>query len=200
MQFNNAQYITSVFNIKTIPDTGHPEVAFAGRSNVGKSTLINKVLNRKKLVQVSKSPGKTKALNYFEISSKYYFVDLPGYGYAKVSKSERKEWGKLLDDYFRNSKNLNGLVHIIDSRRGLQTVDWELIEFMGYIQKEINNKLNVLWILSKSDKLKKREQSQIYKKTLNELECHPEQLVFFSALNGQGLLEIRKLIMEMLTE
>jgi len=198
MQFNHAEYKASYYQVTAIPKTGYPEVAFSGRSNVGKSSLINKILNRKRLAQVSKTPGKTRALNYFEIDHKYYFVDLPGFGYAKISKKEKAEWSSLIESYLKQSQHLKGIVHIIDCRRGMMETDWALIEFIDYIQKEINSDLNVLWVLSKSDKLKTKARSEVYKKTLDDLKCDPGQLVFFSALKGQGVVEIRKIIQEML--
>ncbi len=198
MQFNNAEYIASFYKASDIPRTGYPEIAFAGRSNVGKSTLINRVLNRKKLAQVSKTPGKTRALNYFEIDHKYYFVDLPGFGYAKISKKERETWGALIESYLQNSTKLKGIIHIIDCRRGLMDIDRALVEYIDYIQQKTNNNLKVLWVLSKSDKLKSKARPEIYKKALDDLECDPGQLIFFSALKGQGIVEIRKIIMEML--
>ncbi len=200
MYFTNANYLSSFYKFKDIPKTGYPEIAFAGRSNVGKSTLINKVLNRKKLVQVSKTPGKTQALNYFEVSGKYYFVDLPGFGYAKVPLQAKHSWGQLIESYLKGSPNLKGLIHIIDCRRGLLDTDWTLIDFVSYIHKESKRDLNVLYVLSKSDKLKSKARSDIYQKTINELGCDPGQLIFFSALSGQGVIEIRKLILEILTK
>jgi len=198
MQFNSAEYVASFYKASDIPKTGYPEVAFAGRSNVGKSTLINKVINRKKIAQVSKTPGKTRALNYFEINYKYYFVDLPGFGYAKISKKEKETWGTLIESYLQSSKSLKGIVHIIDCRRGLMDIDRTLIEYIDYIQQNTNNSLKVLWVLSKSDKLKTKARSEVYKKVLDDLKCDPGQLIFFSALKGQGVVEIRKIIMEML--
>jgi len=200
MQFNNANYLSSFFKFGDIPKTGLPEIAFAGRSNVGKSTLMNKVLNRKKLVQVSKTPGKTKALNYFEVDGKFHFVDLPGFGYAKVPLKEKQSWGKLIESYLKGSPNLKGLVHIIDSRRGLMDADWTLIEFVSYIHNELGKDLSVLYVLSKSDKLKSKVRSDTYKKAIQDLGCDPRQLIFFSALSGQGVAEIRKLILEILTQ
>jgi GTP-binding protein len=198
MQFNDAKYISSYFKFNDIPQSGLPEVAFAGRSNVGKSTLINKVLNRKKLVQVSNTPGKTKALNYFEVDSKYHFVDLPGYGYAKVAKTDRISWGKLIESYLKHSPNLKGLIHIMDSRRGVLDIDWTLIEFMSYIHEKSDRDVMVLYVLSKSDKLKSKVRSDTYRDVIARLGCDPSQLLFFSAITGQGLAEIRKSIMEML--
>ncbi|MCD6162065.1 MAG: YihA family ribosome biogenesis GTP-binding protein [candidate division Zixibacteria bacterium] len=198
MQFKNADYTASYYNLSDIPKTGYPEIAFAGRSNVGKSSLINKILNRKKLAQVSKTPGKTKALNYFEIDRKYYFVDLPGFGYAHVSKKERDSWGELIEAYLSKSNNLKGIVHIIDSRRGIMEIDISLVNFVNYLYREHQIDLKMLWILSKSDKLKSKAKSDVYKKALQDLQCDPGQLIFFSTTNGQGVTEVRKLIMEML--
>ena len=192
MWFANAEYVGSFFKVEDIPKTGYPEIAFAGRSNVGKSTLINKILNRKKLAQVSKSPGKTRALNYFEIDHKYYFVDLPGFGYAKISKKDREQWGKLIESYFKTSKKLKGVIHIIDSRRGLMDSDRSLKEYIDYFDIE------VLWVLSKVDKLKNQARADIYRNTLHELNCSPQRLMFFSAVDGLGVTEIKKLIMEIL--
>jgi GTP-binding protein len=200
MQFKNAEYIASFYNINDIPNTGYPEIAFAGRSNVGKSSLINKVLNRKRLAQVSKTPGKTRALNYFEIDRKYYFVDLPGFGFAKISQKERKSWGKLIESYLNNSANLVGLVHIIDSRRGLTDLDRMLIDFLQASLMRSSRKLHILWVLSKADKIGKKIRTEVYTKVLQELDCDPYQLVFFSILSGQGVVEVRKNIMEMLSQ
>ncbi len=199
MQFNQAKYVASYFNADDIPGTGYPEIAFAGRSNVGKSTLINKILNRRKIAQVSKTPGKTKALNYFEINGKYYFVDLPGYGFARVPKPEREAWGKLIEGYLRDSKALRGLVHIIDCRRGVMETDWTLIEYISYIHNELEKDIGVIYVLSKADKLKSKARTEIYKNVLNELQCDPRQLIFSSATSGQGIPEIRKLVAEMLS-
>jgi GTP-binding protein len=192
MRFTNAEYVGSFFKAGDIPKTGYPEIAFAGRSNVGKSTLINKILNRKKLAQVSKTPGKTRALNYFEIDHKYYFVDLPGFGYAKISKKDRGRWGKLIESYFKTSKKFKGMIHIIDSRRGLMDSDRTLIEYIYHFD------IDVLWVLSKVDKLKKQARAEVYQKTLQELKCSPQRLMFFSAVDGLGVIEIKNLIMEML--
>jgi len=198
MQFNQAKYVASYFNVNDIPKTGYPEIAFAGRSNVGKSTLINNILNRKKLVMVSKTPGKTKALNYFEIDEKYYFVDLPGFGFAKVPKPERVAWGKLIEGYLGNSTALKGLVHIIDCRRGILDTDWTLIEFITHLNEEQDKNIRMLYVLSKADKLKSKARAEAYKNVINELQCDPKQLIFSSALSGQGIPEIRKLVAEIL--
>lgn len=200
MLFKEAEFVGSFYDAAQTPRTGYPEVAFAGRSNVGKSTLINKVLNRKKLVQVSKTPGKTRALNYFMVDRKFYFVDLPGYGFAKISKKERLDWGALIESYLHNSVALKGIVHIIDSRRGLMETDWLLVDFVADVNKKREAALKTIWILSKIDKLGKRTKVESISKTVRLLKCRESQVIGFSAINGDGVFEIRKLIREMLTK
>jgi len=197
MLFKEAEYVGSFYNAAEIPRTGFAEVAFAGRSNVGKSTLINKVLNRKKLVQVSKTPGKTKALNYFVVDRKYYFVDLPGYGFARISKQEKLNWGALIEAYLRNSVGLKGIVHIIDSRRGLMETDWLLINFMNDINGDRDTPLKTIWVLSKIDKLAAKAGTDIKLETVRLLKCAASQVIGFSAVSGEGVFEIRKMIREM---
>ena len=200
MQFKNASFVASYHTLSALPKTGYPEIAFAGRSNVGKSSLINKVLNRRKLAQVSKTPGKTRALNYFIVDNRYYFVDLPGFGYARIAKEERRSWGKLIDAYLSGSAYLKGIVHIIDSRRGLGEADYDLIDYLDRLNAELKKDLKVLWVLSKSDKLNNREKGETFKKVLDELECEPKQLIYFSAKNNQGVTEVKRLIMEILSK
>jgi GTP-binding protein len=192
MEFNEAVFVGSFYDMAQIPRTGFAQIAFAGRSNVGKSSLINRLLNRKNLAQVAKRPGKTRALNFYEINRHYYFVDLPGYGFARVAKEEQTTWRKLIDSYLEQTRNLQGVVHIIDSRRGLQEDDLSLIEYIGFPQRKI------LWVLSKSDKLSANQKAAVYRDTLNQLQCSPKELIFFSALDGTGVSELKKLVSEML--
>src|SRR4030067_1722086 len=112
LEINSAQFYKSVFNLAELPKDNFPQVAFAGKSNVGKSSLINTICNQKKLAQVSKTPGKTKALNFFTVNSNLYFVDLPGYGYAKVSKEFRQMWGDLIEGYLKSRQPLRGVVFV----------------------------------------------------------------------------------------
>ena len=192
MEFNEAVFVGSFYDMAQIPRTGFAQIAFAGRSNVGKSSLINRLLNRKNLAQVAKRPGKTRALNFYEINRHYYFVDLPGYGFARVAKEEQTTWRKLIDSYLEQTRNLQGVVHIIDSRRGLQEDDLSLIEYIGFPQRKI------LWVLSKSDKLSANQKAAVYRDTLNQLQCSPKELIFFSALDGTGVSELKKLVSEIL--
>lgn len=194
MEFSNAVFIGSFYQIEQLPRSGFPQVAFAGRSNVGKSSLINRILNRKSLAQVAKAPGKTRALNFYEVDRRYYFVDLPGYGFAKVSKDDQLAWRKLIDLYLQQTDSIKGVIHIIDSRRGLANDDIDLIEYMQSPQ------IRVFWALSKSDKLSTSEKKNVYADTLNRLNCSPKDLVFFSAIDGTGVNELRKQILEMLKQ
>jgi GTP-binding protein len=194
MEFSQADFIGSFYHVEQLPRNGFPQVAFAGRSNVGKSSLINRVLNRKNLAQVAKAPGKTRALNFYEIDRRYYFVDLPGYGFAKVSKDDQLAWRKLIDLYLQQTDTIKGIIHIIDSRRGLADDDFDLIEYMQTPQSR------VFWVLSKSDKLSTSEKKSVYVNTLNKLKCSPKDLVFFSAVDGTGVVELRKQILEMLKQ
>ena len=113
--FENQKFITSVFNISDLPKQSLPEVVLCGRSNVGKSSFINSLFNRKDLAKTSSTPGKTRSINYYQIDNNFFIVDLPGYGYAKASMSERKKWGKLINDFFSVSKNIKLTIHLLDN-------------------------------------------------------------------------------------
>ena len=116
LEVSSAQFYKSVFSLADLPKDNFPQVAFAGKSNVGKSSLINTICNQRKLAQISKTPGKTKALNFFTVNSNLYFVDLPGYGYAKVSKEFRQMWSELIEGYLKNCIQIRGIVFILDLR------------------------------------------------------------------------------------
>src|SRR3989337_1475297 len=129
MEIKKAEYFKSVFDLKELPQDNFSQIAFAGRSNVGKSSLINTITNQKNLAKISKTPGKTKALNFFRINNRFYFVDLPGYGFAKVSKTVKTSWGELIENYLKNSPNLKGLIQILDSRHLPTEDDLEMLDF-----------------------------------------------------------------------
>jgi GTP-binding protein len=152
MRVGGAEFFGSFPDFRKGPAGGLPEIAFGGRSNVGKSTLINSLINRKRLAKISKTPGKTRLLNYYVIKGEngkeaLYFVDLPGYGYARVSVAERKDWKKLVEEYIEASLKLCGFVLLIDSRRGLQEDELELVEYLKI------HKRRVCPVMTKSDKL-----------------------------------------------
>jgi GTP-binding protein len=128
----NADYLKSAYYPKDYPETDLPEIAFVGRSNVGKSSMINTLLGRKKLVKVSQKPGKTRSINWFTVEDKLLFVDLPGYGYAKVSKKDRQLWGQIIETYLKERTNLKACVLIYDIRRKPSEEDLNMLEWLKY--------------------------------------------------------------------
>src|SRR5437762_6832719 len=126
MKITSAEFIKSAFNPSHYPTDGLPEIAFLGRSNVGKSSLINSLLLRKGLARTSNTPGRTQSINFFLINERFYFVDLPGYGYAKVSKSMRSDWGKMAEEYLSQRENLALSIELIDSRHPPSELDRQL--------------------------------------------------------------------------
>lgn len=188
--FEHQKYITSVFSTSELPKERLPEVVLCGRSNVGKSSFINSLFNRKNLAKTSSTPGKTRSINYYDIDSKFYMVDLPGYGYAKISQAERKKWGKLVDDFFSNSNHINLTIHIIDSRHEPTELDIKLNGMLRLLN------LPYIILLNKSDKLKQSEYSVAVKSVKNlfpEVILY-ENLFFFSSIKGTGNKEIKKLL------
>jgi GTP-binding protein len=163
------------------PKLSHPEIAFAGRSNVGKSSLINRLLDHA-IARISSTPGRTRQLNFFVVNYKLTFVDLPGYGYAQVSKQERGQWQKLIEDYLTHSRNLRVVVIIVDIRRGLEEEEAALCEFLSYHQRPF------LIVATKCDKLKRGQLEQQRKTLVAQLDGHP--LILFSAQDGSGKEEL----------
>jgi len=151
MKITSAEFITSSTDWRKCPETNKPEFAFIGRSNVGKSSLINMLVDRKKLAKTSSTPGKTQTINHFLVNNNWYLVDLPGYGYASASRSARFEWGKMIEDYLKNRKNLFCTFILLDSRLKPQAIDVDFITWMG------ENHLPLVILLTKSDKLKQQE-------------------------------------------
>lgn len=159
------------------PKLPYPEIAFAGRSNVGKSSLINRLLNQR-IARTSSTPGRTRQLNFFTINDQLTFVDLPGYGYAKVAKSERKGWQRLIEDYLVHAPNLCGVVIIVDIRRGPEEEEEALADFLAYHDRPF------LFVATKADKLK-RSQREKQRKALAQ-KIGDEALLLFSAQDGSG--------------
>jgi GTP-binding protein len=187
MRYSKARYLASYPDYKLAPKAGLPEIAFGGRSNVGKSSLLNSLLNQNKLAQISKTPGKTRLLNYFAVTDnknkdKLHFVDLPGYGYAKVSREMRNSWKGLIEGYLENSQHLKGFLLLIDCRRGIQEEDIQLIEYLHSLGK------NVCPILTKSDKLKQQQRTLVLRESTEVLMRIGEDLfpVLHSAKTGEG--------------
>lgn len=147
--FKKAGFVKSIKDIKNKPEISFPEIAFAGRSNVGKSSLMNAILNRKKLVKISSTPGKTQLINYFLINDKFYFVDLPGYGYASIPKSILKSWQKMIESYILKNLNLRLVALLIDSRHDIMNSDLQMAEWLDH------NTIPFIIVLTKTDKLPK---------------------------------------------
>ncbi|MEP0861389.1 MAG: YihA family ribosome biogenesis GTP-binding protein [Ignavibacterium sp.] len=185
--FKEQKFVKSVYSINDLPKLRLPEIVLCGRSNVGKSSFINSLFNRKDLAKISSTPGKTRSINYYNIDNKFYIVDLPGYGYAKVSLSERKKWAKLIEEFFTKSGHINLVIHIIDSRHKPTELDIQLNTLM----KQLN--LPYIFLLNKSDKLKQSE-FKIALKNLAELfpeAIYNENTFFYSSVKGTGKKEIK---------
>ena len=185
-----AEFVLSAVSPKTFIQDGLPQVAFAGRSNVGKSSVINRLLNRKNFARVGAAPGKTIHINYFKIDNAFYLVDLPGYGYAKVSKAERDRWGKLMEDYFARPDLLTLGVMIVDSRHKPTADDCTMARWFR------DTGCPLIVVANKLDKLKKSEVEpnlQLIRETL-ELD-EDTVLIPFSAEKGTGREELLRAIL-----
>ena len=176
-----------------IPDTDLPEVAFAGKSNVGKSSLINGLMNRKSLARTSSQPGKTQTINFYNINSLMYLVDLPGYGYAKVSEAEKKKWGKMIENYLHPSKQLKAVFLLIDIRHEPSANDkmmYEWIVYQGY---------DPIIVATKLDKIKRSQIQKSVKMVKEGLNVKPgTKVIPFSAVTKQGREEIWELMDELI--
>lgn len=159
MKINKAEYIISAVSAEQYPQDGLSDIALAGRSNVGKSSFINRLINRKNLVRTSAKPGKTRTLNYFRINDAFYFVDVPGYGFAKVSKQEQAKWGQMMEEYFETREMLKAVVLIIDLRHGPTKDDLQMIEYINYLQ------IPLIIIATKLDKISKSKRAKMIKQT-----------------------------------
>jgi GTP-binding protein len=180
MKITSAELIKSVYPSDDFPSARYPEVAFAGRSNVGKSSLINTLLNRKGLARTSSAPGKTQSINFYLINKSFCLVDLPGYGYAKVPKQVRKQWSPLIEAYCQKRENLCGVVVILDARVGPTPLDHALISWLTELS------VPVIFTMTKSDKLSKNKIAQALHQTAKALSIEPEQIVPFSSQTGDG--------------
>lgn len=193
MKINSVEFVKSVASIDQVPKEKLNEIAFAGRSNVGKSSLINCLLNRKKMAKTSSTPGKTRYLNYFKINDRFHFVDLPGYGFAKVSQSERQQWRNLIESFLQGSENLKGVVSIIDSRIGATQLDLQLLDWLKSLA------VPVLLVATKADKLSKSAVTTQIRKLNRELsEYTAAEVIPFSATKGAGKKELMTHILSLL--
>ena len=191
MNFQNVEFLISAAKPADFPGNRLPEIAFAGKSNVGKSSVINRLLNRKNFARVGQSPGKTIHVNYFLIDGKAYFVDLPGYGYAKVSQAERERWGRLMEDYFAEEGVITLGVMIVDSRHKPTADDVTMAQWFK------STECPLVVVANKCDKLKKSEIEPNMKLIRNTLELPDDApLIPFSAEKGNGRDELMAQILK----
>jgi GTP-binding protein len=180
MKIKSAEFIISASKPSQYPPTNLPEIAFAGRSNVGKSSLINTLVNRKHLVKTSSTPGRTQLINFFNINEVMVFVDLPGYGYARVPQAVRKKWGPMIENFLSKRKTLKGVVVILDVRRTPRTEDLDLIRWLDYY-----NIASIL-VITKADKLSKNKQLKQQATILQALAVDRQDVILFSAKTRLG--------------
>ncbi len=192
MIINSVEFVKSAVKSSHYPEYDFPEIAFAGRSNVGKSSLINTLIQRKDMVKTSSKPGCTQLINFFLINEDVSFVDLPGYGYAKVSKKIRAQWQPMVERYLSERENLIGLVLLIDIRRDPKKEEFELVEWLE------SHELPYLVILTKTDKLSKTKQEKRWTSICSQLNREKNGVILFSAKTRKGrdtvLGEIKNLI------
>ena len=192
MIIRSAKFVCSAVTPGHYPPDDLPEVAFAGRSNVGKSSLINKILNRKKLVRTSKTPGRTQLLNFFEINELWRFVDLPGYGYAKVPAEVQKRWRPMVESYLTTRVNLRGMVWLLDIRREVSKEDLTLWDWLQAKQ------VTVIIVITKADKLSKNKRNKQAASIAKSLGRNTQELIQFSATSGEGKDEIWQALRQLL--
>ena len=189
INYNKAEFIRSAVRPEAFIRDGRPQVTFAGRSNVGKSSVINRLLNRKNFARVGATPGKTTQVNYFLIDNRVYLTDLPGYGYAKVSNADRERWDDLINSYFEAQRHHTLLVQLLDCRHAPSADDFQMLKYLHYHQ------IPYVVALTKADKLKKSQLA----KTLEEFEntCRPygcQKVVLTSGENGYGIPELQAIL------
>jgi len=173
------------------PEGALPEIAFSGRSNVGKSSLLNRLVHRKALARVSKTPGKTREINFFEVNHELVLVDLPGYGFARVSKGEKALWRPLIEGYLKSSEQLRGVVQLLDIRHPSTADDLQMVDFLAELG------VPAIFVLTKVDKLSRSAVAHRVDEFAEELGLAREQLVPFSSVTGQGRDELAEALVEL---
>ncbi|MCH4168328.1 MAG: ribosome biogenesis GTP-binding protein YihA/YsxC [Streptococcaceae bacterium] len=181
MNIHNAEIVISAVSPAQYPDTGLPEIALAGRSNVGKSSFINTLLNRKNLARTSGKPGKTQQLNFYNIDDTLHFVDVPGYGYAKVSKAERAKWGQMIETYLTTRENLRAVVSLVDMRHEPTQDDIQMYNFLKYYQ------IPVIVVATKADKIPRGKWNRHESIIKKALQFEPtDHFIQFSSITKDG--------------
>src|SRR3954466_11455095 len=173
------------------PESSLPEVAFAGRSNVGKSSLLNTLVRRKSFARVSRTPGRTREINFFRINNEFVLVDLPGYGYARISKEKKAEWRPMIESYLRRTTQLRGIVLLLDIRREPSDDDRAMLDFLA------DTEVPTIVALTKLDKLSKAAGRTRASEIATSLEPEQEQVISFSAQTGEGRIELLEAIVDL---
>jgi len=195
MNVNKAEIVISAVSPKQYPKTNLPEIALAGRSNVGKSSFINKLISRRNLVRTSSKPGKTQTLNFYLINESFHFVDVPGYGYAKVSKAERNKWGKMLEDYFESREVLKAVVLIVDIRHEPTKEDKQMVDYIAHLQ------IPLIVIATKMDKISRGKRHKAVKQVQAAFsEYEGMTIIPFSAETGENKDKVWHVIEECLNQ
>ena len=187
LHFQKAHFVKSAAKLSQLPPDQGYEIAFVGRSNAGKSTALNRLVQQKNLARTSKTPGRTQLINVFEIEPDYRLIDLPGYGFAKVSESQKRYWGELVGDYLRQRNSLQGLVMLMDCRRPMLEMDRQLLEWNDEAQ------IRCHIVLTKADKLKYGAQQKTLQDVQTVCQTEPHLSVqLFSALKNQGIEQLQE--------
>ena len=187
LKYETARYEASYGTIAQLPKPTTPEVSFVGRSNVGKSSLLNRLLGRKQLARVSSVPGKTANINFFDVDG-VKFVDLPGYGYAKVSHTEKQRWANLIGGYFEQERSFNLVISLVDIRHEAQKLDLQMIDFLTEAE------LPFVVALTKADKITRNKQNQAAAALRSSFGLSQEQIIITSSETGLGIDELRRRI------
>lgn len=194
MNFNNVQFEFAAGEVAQLPETDLPEIVFSGHSNVGKSSLINKLVQRKNLARVSSQPGKTATINFYK-AEEFRLVDLPGYGYAKVSKAEKARWADLVEGYLSAGRNIPLIIQIVDIRHKPTADDYDMIRFL------YDSNAPFIIVLTKRDKLKKTAYEKRINQVIDELQDFEGiELIPFSAVTGEGLNDVKSVIEEYIND
>jgi len=189
MNVNNVSLETVAVKYSQYPTSANTEIAFVGKSNVGKSSLINTLVNRKSLARTSSSPGKTRTINFYNIENKIYFVDLPGYGYAKVSKEEQQRWADMIENYLKKREQLKSIIMLVDIRHEPSENDRLMYEWLKHYKFEI------IIVATKADKIKRSQISKQLLSIKNNLNLNNDELLIpFSSLTKQGKQELWNII------